>query len=209
MGRPTIPSVVSQEIHGETGGIRPTSTMKHVMLDERMGARRERKRSSTASFDALYDAEFGSVYRYASARLGRSDGEEVTAEVFHAAALAHADGHESTVSPAWLMAVTRNKVIDRWRSAERHKAKRHLVWPREEDAVEFPEHWTRSGNRESVLEALDRMKSRHRTLLILHHVDGMSVPEIATALGESARSVESALARARASFRRNYDGDEI
>lgn len=182
--------------------------MKPVMLDERMGANRERKRSSTASFDALYDTEFGSVYRYASARLGRSDGEEVTADVFHAAALAYADGHESTVTPAWLMAVTRNKVIDRWRRAERHKAKRHLAWPREEEAVEFPEHWTHPETRESVLLALDRMKPRHRSLLILHHVDGISVPEIAAALGESARSAESALARARASFRRNYDGDK-
>jgi RNA polymerase sigma-70 factor (ECF subfamily) len=183
--------------------------MKPVMLDQRMGAKIERKQSSNASFDALYDAEFGSVYRYARARVGHSDGEEVTAEVFHAAALAHADGQGSTVTPAWLMAVTRNKVIDRWRRAERHKAKRHLVWPREKDAVEFPEHWTQSGTREAVLGALDQMKTRHRTLLILHHVDGMSVPEIASALDESTRSVESALARARSSFRRNYDGDQI
>lgn len=182
--------------------------MKPVMLDERMGANRERKRSPTASFDALYDAEFGSVFRYATARLGRSDGEDVTAEVFHAAALAYADGRESAVTPAWLMAVSRNKVIDQWRRAERHKAKRHLAWAREEDAVEFPERWAHSGTREAVLDALDGMKMRHRTLLILHHVDGMSVPEIATATDESTRSVESALARARASFRRNYDGDE-
>ncbi len=172
-----------------------------------MDAERARTNSPIAAFDALYEAEFGSVYRYARARLGQSDGEEVTAEVFHAAALSFADGHSATVTPAWLMAVTRNKVIDRWRRAERRKAKRHLVWTREDDAVEFPAHWTESGIRQSVLAALDRMKPRHRTLLILHHVDGMSVPEIADALDDSTRSIESALARARTSFRRHYDGD--
>lgn len=165
--------------------------------------------SRTRAFDALYASEFECVFRYARARLGRAEGEEVTAEVFHAAAVAFADDKQQTVTPAWLMAVTRNKVIDRWRRAERQKAKRHLVWTREEDAVEFPEHWTRPGTREAVVAALDRMKPRHRTLLILHHVDGMSVPEIAESIGTSTRSVESALARARSSFKRHYDGDEI
>lgn len=161
----------------------------------------------SAAFDELYDAEFGTVHRYATVRLGRSEGEEVTSEVFHAAALAFADGHPDTVTPAWLMAVTRNKVIDRWRKAERRKAKRHLVWTREEDAVEFPHDWTRHPTRDAVLAALDQMTPRHRTLLVLHHVDGMSVPEIAASLEESRRSVESAIARARSSFRRHYDGE--
>lgn len=179
--------------------------MNPAMLESRMDADPRRTRPDTVAFDALYEAEFGSVFRYARARLGRSDGEEVTSEVFHAAALAFSDGNGARVTPAWLMAVTRNKVIDRWRRAERRKAKHHLVWTREE--AEFPDHWTQSATRDAVLAALDRMKPRHRTLLILHHVDGMSVPDIAAALGESTRSVESAVRRARASFRRHYEGD--
>lgn len=182
--------------------------MNPVMLNRCMGVEPEETRSRTVAFDALYEAEFGSVFRYARARLGRSDGEDVTAEVFHAAALAFADGHASTVTPAWLMAVTRNKVIDRWRRAERRKAKRHLVWARDEEAVDFPDQMTRAATRDAVLAALDQLKPRHRTLLILHHVDGMPVPEIAAALDESTRAVESAIRRARESFRRHYRGDD-
>lgn len=182
--------------------------MNRVMLEPQMRAERETDEDTTATFDALYDTELGTVFRFARARLGRSDGEEVTAEVFHAAALAFADGRGDTITPAWLMAVARNKVIDRWRRAERRKAKRHLVWEREENAVELPAHWAGSGTRESVLAALDRVTPRHRTLLVLHHVDGMTVPEIARTLGQSTRSVESALSRARESFRRHYDGAE-
>lgn len=182
--------------------------MNPVMLNRCMDIESEETRSRTVAFDALYEAEFGSVFRYARARLGRSDGEDVTAEVFHAAALAFADGHASTVTPAWLMAVTRNKVIDRWRRAERRKAKRHLVWARDEEAVEIPDQLTRAATRDAVLAALDQLKPRHRTLLILHHVDGMPVPEIAAALDESTRAVESAIRRARESFRRHYRGDD-
>jgi len=75
------------------------------------------------------------VYKYASARLGKDDGEDVTSEVFHAAADRLRKGEEDVVTPAWLMAVAKNKVIDRWRKAERRGALSHLVEPRAEDLI--------------------------------------------------------------------------
>lgn len=158
----------------------------------------------TARFETVYRTNLPNVYRYATARLGTSDGEEVTAEVFHAAAVAFNDGREEQVSGAWLMAVTRNKVIDRWRKAERRNALAHLIRPGKGDLVSFPEDWAVDPNREAVLAALDKVSERHRALLVLHYVDGMPAPEIAETLGISVSSIESALARARRSFRRHY-----
>jgi RNA polymerase sigma-70 factor (ECF subfamily) len=161
---------------------------------------------TTATFDAIYDAEFTNVYRFATNRLGRDDGEEVTADVFHAAALAFADGHGERVTGAWLTAVARNKVIDRWRRHERRRARAHLVWTREADAIDAStDHWSRSVTRRSVLDALDELPEHARCLLIFRYVDEMSVPDIAEATGASIRSVESALARARRAFRAAYD----
>ncbi len=152
----------------------------------------------------LYTAMMPTVYRFAVARLGRSDGEEVTSEVFHAAAVAFNDGRSEQVSPAWIMAVARNKVIDRWRRAERRNAIALLHRPRPEDLMSFPEDWSESERRHEVMAALDSIKPRHRALLVAHYVDGISAPQMAEALGASPSSIESALARARRSFRRAY-----
>jgi len=157
------------------------------------------------AFERLYRSMLPTVYRYATVRLGRSEGEDVTSEVFHAAAIAFVDGRHKQVTDAWLMAVARNRVIDRWRRAERRSALAHLVHRRPDEQAVFPEDWAVAPTRERVLDTLDAMTSRHRRLLIAHYVDGISAPELAEHLGTTLAAIESALARARASFRKLYD----
>ena len=125
--------------------------------------------------------------------------------MFHAAALAYARNGPEAVTRPWLFAVARNKVIDRWRKATRAKARLELAVPRREDLVDFPDDWSDDERREAVLEALNNISSRHRTLLVLHHVDGMTVRELAEAADETPSAIESALARARRAFRRVYE----
>ena len=152
------------------------------------------------AFDALYTENVRVVHAYAAARLGSGEGEDVTAEGFHAAVVAYRSGRAEQVTPAWLMAVTRNKVIDRWRRAERRMAKAHLL--RRTEDISVPGDWSDDGRRELVLEALQRLKHRHRSLLILHHVEGVPIVDIAADTGQSAEAVQSAIGRAREAFRR-------
>lgn len=155
------------------------------------------------ALEEAYRTNVRAVYAYAAARLGRSEGEDVTAEVFHAAALAFADGRSADVTPAWLMSVTRNKVIDRWRRAERRMAKAHLL----DESSEPPDPLSMTldhERRDRVLDALSALNRRHRMLLVLHYLEQQPVPDIAAALGQSTASIESALARARARFRTEY-----
>ena len=168
----------------------------------------ERTMGTSADFDAIYDAEFANVLRFTTARLGRGEGEEVTADVFHAAALAFADGQSDRVTGAWLMTVARNKVVDRWRREERRRSRAHLIWSRDDAIEPFPDHWSRAATRRSVLDVLERLPKRYRSLLVAHYVDEMSVPDIADATGGSVRSIESALARARRAFRSEYRRQE-
>lgn len=156
------------------------------------------------ALEEVFRTNVGMVYGYAAARLGRAEGEDVVGEVFQAAALAFSDGRADRVSPAWLMAVTRNKVIDRWRTAERRMAKTHLLDQLREVVGPLEISLDRE-RRDQVLDTLSELSARHRMLLVLHHLEGQSVPEIADALGENERAVESALVRARSRFRTLYE----
>lgn len=153
-------------------------------------------------FDALYNENVGAVYKYATSRLGVEEGEDVTAEVFHAAL--RAIQQEVNVTGAWLMAVVRNKVIDQWRRTERRERKLHLIWEGDSPQVEPHEGLFAAVDRENVLEVLHRLSERHRLLLMLHYVDGYTANDLAEMSGGTGAAVESALARARRAFRSHW-----
>ena len=155
-----------------------------------------------SALEALFRRELDAIYRYIATRVGPTEADDVVGEVFHAAALAYADGRHTDVTRPWLFAVARNRVIERWRRASRRKALNHLAIPSQQP--HFPADWTEDPRRGAVLDALAQLPERHRTLLILHHVDGMPVRELAASTDQSERAVESALARARRGFRRHY-----
>ena len=120
------------------------------------------------SFETIYRSQVAAVFGYAAARLGRGAAEDITAEVFHAAVQRIRSGAD--VSPAWLMTVTRNKVIDHWRRAERQQRWLRLVHSVKE--APDPAHEVAAGEmRRDIVAALDQ-SSKHRLLLLLHYVDG-------------------------------------
>ena len=112
--------------------------------------------TDVAQFERLFRAEVDRVYSYARSRLGEAEADDVVSDVFHAAALAVRDGNQASVTGAWLMAVTKNKVIDRWRRAQRRKARDMLLRQREPRLTQLDD-WTDPGNREAVIETLDRL----------------------------------------------------
>ena len=154
---------------------------------------------------ALYDAEVDRVYGFVRNRVGRDAAGDIVSEVFHAAALAVRAGDDVSLSPAWLMAVARNKVNDHWRRSYRAEAKQHLTHARPSDMTTFPHDWAEDARRPAVIDALDRLPDRDRMLLVVHHVDGLPISELADLTGTSVRATESALARARRRFRSCYD----
>jgi RNA polymerase sigma-70 factor (ECF subfamily) len=160
--------------------------------------------SSIEQLESLYREMLPQVHRFACSRLGSEDGRDVASEVFHAAVVAFGDGRAGNVTPAWLMAVTRNKVIDRWRQAERRSAISLRVLPRKSDQTEFPDDWYDEPHREAVLRALGRLAKKDRGILVLHYVDGIPAPELAASLDVSVSAIESRLARARRKFKSFY-----
>lgn len=150
-------------------------------------------------FDAFYDRTVDQVLSYARARVGAVEAEDITSEVFAAALVALRNGRGEAVSEAWLIAVARNKVVDRWRVAERNMARlrrlqrRHLGPTVDSPASSAPIH-----------EALDMLTTRHRSLLCLHYLDGYPMPQVAEMLGLSYEAARSGLARARRALATHY-----
>jgi RNA polymerase sigma-70 factor (ECF subfamily) len=149
----------------------------------------------------LFERYFDEVYRFCLARSGSTmRAEDAAAETFADAARLFASGRGGEVSVGWLYSVARRRVIDQWRRSERERRRLEVLVaqpPAGPDDVVMESD-------ETVLKALADLPDAQRAALVLRYVDGMSVSEVADALGTSYRSAESTLARARRSFRRSH-----
>lgn len=155
-------------------------------------------------FVELYRRCVDEVYSYLASRLGEGTAaEDLTQEVFIAAARRAAAG--DSVDVAWLIAVARHKLIDRWRAERREVRRLALVpSPKAEPAVE--QSGPLDSNRTNA--TLAGLNPTYRPALVLRHVDGLSVADVATQLGRSVRATEQILTRARVAFRTSYRGIE-
>lgn len=149
----------------------------------------------------LFDTEFDAVYRFCLARTGDSAAaDDAASEAFAAAARLFAAGRGHEVNRPWLFVVARNRMVDEWRSQERHQRRvRRLVDQRRTDG-EDNDPVTNSLVAEKVLMALASLPERQRAALALRYLDEHSVSEVADQLDVTYQAAESLLARARRSF---------
>lgn len=154
----------------------------------------------------LYDDALPHVYGYLLARCGDTGlAEDLTAESFLAAV--HAVRKPGTPDPSisWLIGVARHKLADYWRRVEREQRGLRLLG-HEPGRVDDP--WEAVVDRIRAREVLDRLGAHHRAALTLRYLDGLPVPEVARYLDRTVHATEALLVRARAAFRRIYEGEE-
>jgi RNA polymerase sigma-70 factor (ECF subfamily) len=148
----------------------------------------------------LYDDALPHVYGYLLARCGDTGlAEDLTAESFLAAVHAVRKPGAAEPSIPWLIGVARHKLADHWRRVEREQRGLRLL-DGEPERVDDP--WE---------AAVDRIRARevlHRAALTLRYLDGLPVPEVARHLDRTLHATEALLVRARAAFRRIYEGEE-
>lgn len=157
-------------------------------------------RAPSEHFLELYERAFPDVYSYVASRLGdRSAAEDVTQEVFVVGARHVALG--GAVDVAWLKTVARNKLIDLWRARGREDRKLALAFSAEPTPA--VDGGTPS-DADRVTQVLDDLNPTYRAALVLRHLDGLSVPEVAQLLHRSVEATEQVLSRARAAFRSKY-----
>lgn len=168
-----------------------------------MGAKTERTMNAIATLEHfldLYDRAFPDVYSYVACRLGdRGAAEDVTQDVFVAGARHAARGHD--VDVAWLKTVARNKLVDHWRARAREDRKLALAYSAEATTA-LPA--SVPADAERVTQVLADLNPTYRAALVLRHLDGLSVPDVAGLLDRSVEATEQVLSRARAAFRTAY-----
>ena len=159
----------------------------------------------------LYDDALPHVYGYLLARCGDTNlAEDLTAESFLAAVQAARKPGAPGPSVPWLIGVARHKLADHWRQVEREQRGLRLL---EGDPAAGQRHqpddpWDAAVDRIRAREVLDRLGAHHRAALTLRYLDGLPVPEVASHLDRTVHATEALLVRARAAFRRAYEGAE-
>ena len=126
--------------------------------------------------------------------------EDLTQETFVAAVAELRRGARVERPLPWLYGIARHKLLDHYRRIERDAQRTSSgegVDPPDPSLDDEP-------SRGHAVEALARIAPTQRAALVLRHMDGLSVPEVAAALGRSVEATESLLSRGRESFRRAY-----
>jgi RNA polymerase sigma-70 factor (ECF subfamily) len=147
------------------------------------------------------------VYAYLFGRCGGEAGlaEELTQLTFIDALRHRAtyDGRADSIT--WLIAIGRNRLLDHLRREEREERRRLRLVVREITADDrHVATWRTHEDRDEIVRAMRLLPATQRAALILHHVDGLPVRDVAVAMGRSQTAVESLLSRGRERFRTVY-----
>lgn len=127
--------------------------------------------------------------------------EDLTQEAFLAAVREVRRGVRISHPSAWIRGIARHKLLDFFRSKARNRLKLVELDPEEaESTVE----WDLDSGHERAVRALGAVHETQRAALVLRYIDGLSVPEVAEALGKSVSATESLLSRGKQGFRRAY-----
>lgn len=151
----------------------------------------------------LYDASWTGLVRLAMLLLGSSDqAEELVQDAF----VAVYQRREQFGSQAEAVRYLRTTVVNRCRSAHRHRTVVNRYRPDPAPGVPTPEHLvtTRDEGRR-LFAALDQLSQRQREVVIMRYYSDASEAEIAETLGISRGAVKSHAHRAIASLRAIVD----
>jgi RNA polymerase sigma-70 factor (ECF subfamily) len=154
-------------------------------------------------FRAFYADALPRVYGYFYSRLGADSAlaEDLTQETFLAAVAELRRGTRVIAPVPWILGVARHKFLDHLRRQQR-RGWTLLSWDESiiDEEIQVPEDDDMA--RDLAIAALVAVPARQREALVLRYLDGMTVPEVATALGRGIEATESLLARGRTAFRR-------
>ena len=160
------------------------------------------------AFSVLVRETQHTTYRLALRMSGsESDAADVVQEAYLRAWEGLARLRDHTAILSWLCRIVRNVAADRVRQRVRHPTESLDRTPRggvgalveylAADAPDPEECVASAEARAEIRAAIAELKEKHRVVLLLREVDGMSYAELATALGCPAGTIESRLHRAR------------
>ncbi len=162
-----------------------------------------RLQSTNRSFERLYRAHVGDVYRYALAITGNAaDAEDVAQTTFMNAYRALGRGERPEKPRHWLIAIAHNVCRQRFRQS----ARRPMEVTYFEDVAETLVPSDDTPTAADIQRALGELALNQRDALVMRELEGRSYADIAELLGISVAAVETLLFRARRSLREQLEG---
>ena len=166
--------------------------------------------SGNADLRAIYDVHGPLVYAICRKALGDDDAGEVTQDVFVSAwrGRDQFDPARGTLA-AWLVGITKHRIIDHVRRERRHTDRRA-------DIAEEPSTATtrsdteadvdRVADRMTIAHALDSLPARPREMIGLAYVEGLTHQEIAERTGIPLGTIKSDIRRGLLALREHIAG---
>ena len=144
---------------------------------------------------ALEEALLEEVFAYVSRRVWRrEEAEDVAAETI-AAAYAHWHRFRDGDRRLWVLGIARRKTADALR---RQSKRRETALSDALPSSDLPDHAERREAATRLRAIVLGLPDDQREALLLQHLEGLSIDEIATVMGRSPAAVNSLLQRARA-----------
>ena len=159
------------------------------MLDGEKQIIEDAIKGEASAFGLLYDKYQPQIYRFVYLKVGhREEAEDLTHQVF-LSALQNIEKYQHKGFPfsSWLYQISRNKIIDHWRTRK--------ITLDIEDAAEQGENdleIEKIGVRfeiERVQKAIPRLKDEYQNVIIMKFIEGLSYEEIAAALNKPQTTV--------------------
>lgn len=156
--------------------------------------------SRPEAFEPVFDRHYDPIFKYLARRVGPDVGGELASEVFTIAfAQRHRFQADADDARPWLYGIAANlarRQARTWRRSRRAGQRStggNVIWldPAPEERIDAERM------REVLLDAVSRLRSSEREVLLLHALTDLSYREVATALSIPIGTVRSRLARAR------------
>ncbi|MFI9638816.1 SigE family RNA polymerase sigma factor [Micromonospora sp. NPDC051925] len=155
----------------------------------------------TEEFDAFYASSSQRVLGQVYAMIGsRTEAEDAVAEAYARAWSRWSTVRDCDSPEAWVRKVAYRVSVSAWRKAtNRLRAHRREAVGQQVDAV--------SVDHVALVAALRRIPSEQRRVIVLHHLVGLSVAEIAAETRANPNTVKTRLARGRRGLATQLAGD--
>lgn len=184
-------------------------TLVHTGIGTTIAVRGERRVDTANDLRRVYRTTLADVFGYLLFHTAGDHhlAEDLTAETYlHAARHFRAGRHDEVTLP-WLKTVAKRRLVDHWR--QQGSVRRRVERLRSEMKTGIDADPDRDpAEEQAVYEALRALPDDQRLVLVLKHLDGLPVNEIAEMIGRTPKATESLLGRARDAFRRRYGGED-
>jgi RNA polymerase sigma-70 factor (ECF subfamily) len=160
----------------------------------------EEARSSPDAFAKLYDCFMPVVYGYVMRRVSsKEEAEDITSQTFEKALKSIGGLRKEASFKGWLFRIAGNTITDYYRSKGR---KQSFSLEEAGDVANGKSKKAFNGvdNRVAVMKLLDELPEAHRTALVLHFLEGLTLQQMAEVLDTSPNACYMKVYRATRSF---------